>query len=91
MRALFQKLAFAGVASLCAAPWIPLSFLFVTVYVPAKAVPCTVRRGDKVRALITAPWATWPIRMAAVAIDLPPPERRGHLLRAGRVAVGSGA
>lgn len=72
MKALFQKLAFAGVASLWAALWIPLTFLFVTVYVPGKAVPCMLRRGDKGRALITALWATWPIWMAAVAIDLLP-------------------
>lgn len=52
MTALFQKVTFAGAACLWAALWIPLSFIIRNALVPAKAVPCMVRRGDKVRALM---------------------------------------
>ncbi|RYE30276.1 MAG: hypothetical protein EOP23_19515 [Hyphomicrobiales bacterium] len=69
MKAAFRKMAFAGIAAVWAVLWIPLTFLFVTVYVPAKAVPCMVRRGEKKRALVAALCATWPIWIAALAVD----------------------
>lgn len=69
MSELFHKIAFACLAALWAVLWVPLTILFVTVYVPAKAVPCMVRRADPKEALITALFAAWPVWTALLTLE----------------------
>jgi hypothetical protein len=69
VKTMFQKAAFAALATTWAVLWVPLTIMFVTVYVPAKAVPCMVRRGENKRAVAAALWAAWPIWMVAIVSD----------------------
>lgn len=39
-----EKLAFGTLAALWAILWLPLTVLFVALYVPLKALPCMIRR-----------------------------------------------
>ena len=65
----FHKIAFACLAALWAVLWVPLTILFVTVYVPAKAIPCMVRRGDLEEALVSALFAAWPVWTALLTLE----------------------
>lgn len=69
MKAGFEKLAFAALAAVWAVLWLPLTILFVTVYVPLNSVPSMVRRGDWPRAILAALAAAWPVWLATLAID----------------------
>ncbi|RYF31246.1 MAG: hypothetical protein EOO23_03140 [Comamonadaceae bacterium] len=69
MGAGIHKVAFLCIAAIWAVLWIPLTILFVTVYVPLNSLPCMLRRGDWQHAILAALAASWPVWLTALAMD----------------------
>lgn len=68
MTSLYERIVFTAFIVLWGIAWIPLTILFVTIWVPLNSFPDHISRGDPQSAFLSVAAGYWPL-WAALLIE----------------------